>query len=1009
MRSLLLLSVVLTLLQAPCWGQLDLPSKSPVPKEEPSEAQPELERVESGDLAPRPEGQRGGLALPGERRLPAPVSAEPEPDPRGYSADPSGALTFVFDQLAGIRDPDSALALQAVEHLGALGEVGLRGAREALAQDHLPTLLAGARTLLRFGAENERRAVAARMRSSLPKGAAGILVRELSSADPILAGPELWASLLDHPQASMRKAAHRELSPLNGENVPFLQSALRSRRSDTRWLAVDLLGEAPADVSARPLIAFLGDPVAKVASHASQLLATRFGDEIVPELREQALRAPLSRSSAYALLSLGELEELHDVAFLGDEDIEVLLGGLGSSVEVVSAASAIALAGIGFRSERSREMDWLDRQVPHTLVRLSSGALFFKDFASVRSLAQRRLGLLSGQTFGSEGPAWLEWWAQAAAGFRSRRAVLDLRSEDSRSLRLRFLEAPEGSKPIQLAGTEAEVGFEPAFFLTEPLCSQVLASLEGEGVFGPERLPVSLDGAREVRGLEVTLGRQQKRFEFRVGQEPPWFLRLRAMAEELARAQRWQLYPNPDLYASQREYFDTEAAWWLGEAEPLERHLRLKRAILSALPAWALDRRDSGVSDLEQLYGHEGVADAADFHPLLQLLTQEKEFGPRARSLTDLCLGALEQVGELEPGVDVELAREVLGVLEQGFSSGQEAALEHVLRRSDPAVAEEASRSSSGRLRRAAAIVLGERGGARDRARLMELLEDADPQVERAAVRMLGQLEAEESRTEILVRARVGSPGVRSEALLAAASLGGEDIFELFVLGLSDDEPEVQRASLRGLAETGDPRGAHLLASAFSEGQDSALFDPARRGLLRLGEVGWPALFRQMLSPETESRRNAALLLAEQGAPESATTLLALLTDDPTDARVAYELAVLSGVDHRGAGDPASAWWGWWDLVVHDDAKVWLCSAAERAGHPAPDPDGLRGPGTRAGAFFLLGLIEHGEPHLAERARRELGRLLGRELSGGVLGGDRREWLDGLSVEIDHVYGNADR
>ena len=47
---------------------------------------------------------------------------------------------------------------------------------------------------------------------------------------------------------------------------------------------------------------------------------------------------------------------------------------------------------------------------------------------------------------------------------------------------------------------------------------------------------------------------------------------------------------------------------------------------------------------------------------------------------------------------------------------------------------------------------------------------------------------------------------------------------------------------------------------------------------------------------------------------------MSILTETPDDPRLAKELAILTCVDYRASEDPAVAWWGWWDMVVHDDS-----------------------------------------------------------------------------------------
>ncbi|MEO6708996.1 MAG: hypothetical protein ABI054_07095, partial [Planctomycetota bacterium] len=102
---------------------------------------------------------------------------------------------------------------------------------------------------------------------------------------------------------------------------------------------------------------------------------------------------------------------------------------------------------------------------------------------------------------------------------------------------------------------------------------------------------------------------------------------------------------------------------------------------------------------------------------------------------------------------------------------------------------------------------------------------------------------------------------------------------------------------------------------------------------------------------------------------------------------------------------PAVGWWDWWEGVVHDDPNAWLCAALQRLGANAPQPADLQAPGTRDGLRFLTTVLRRNEAHLVERARRDLGRLLGREL--GLLpeaGAERNAFISVLEHEIGQRF-----
>lgn len=1003
--------------------QLDIPGRrGPVepPKEDAGEA--EGQEPERGPDAPGT--PRGGLELP-QRHAPAAPTPPAAPDARGdeelpaasYSADPSGAARFVLDQLLTVSDADASVALRAVESLGALGEPGLVACREALSSQKPATLVTAARVLALYGAGHDRERLAQRLRAPVPASAAEGLLRILLDADPVLGSPRFLIDLLSHPTGSMRAAAQRRLEPLlQPEHVPLLAAHVRSERADTRLRCVQLAGRLPADPAARRLLCErLADPAARVAKGAADVLAVGADEELQATLLERAFGArDPDRAAAYALLTLVEREDMAGDVVLDDAHVEDLLRWLRSADPLVAGASAAALAGVGFRSERSRDMAWLDRDVPHALVRLVSGEVFLPDFSSLRDPVQRRLALLSGCSFGSDGPGWQRWWEASAESFRARRAVLALAPEDGPALSLVLVAPADQDQGVRLLGPRAEEAEHPQLFparryyLSEAQCAELVLLLDSEGVFGVDRLPSRTSVGEARRVLDLVVGAQGKRFEVAGEELEPWLARVAAGVEELARRNRWQQFHDRLRYPGQRAFWEEEHAWWDEAHEPLARAQRQKAHVFAALATAPGEERLSALRELARLYDVPGVPAPEDFAPLLELLRGERDAGPRMELITALALRSAAGTGA-DGGLDAGLAGELQETLVTGFGRDAEEELVRVVEAGGDAGLERAARDARPLLRTIAVQALGRRGGAAAEAELLRLLSDEASEVELEAVRALGMARVESARNELFVRARLGTGAVRAEALRAVGRLGGEEAREVLMLGLADDDPLLQRAGVEGLGELADPKSASLLVSVFARGPDAPLFEPARAALLRLGDVAHAALTRLLLSAAPATRREAALLLSQEGAAEAASPLLQILTDNPRDARVAAELAVLTGVDQRGEPDPALAWWGWWDLVVHDDALAWLLGAAEAEGLRTPPREAFAGAGTAAAARFYVELFEVPRLHLQERARRELGRLLGRDLGDPPpRGAARDEWLAELEAEIEARWPAAD-
>ena len=969
-----------------------------------------------GDLADKVKGEgqpeAPAIDLPGSvAPAPAPTTAlttgaAPGTPPTAGQA-LGAAAAFILDELRRVKRHDARLSDQAVSSLRNLGEPGLAAAREGLAQDDASVLAVCARVLLEGGDAADANLVRLRLTGRVPREACGPLVAAVAASDPVRASPELFAELLAHPQSQMRAAAQHELERLPPATlIAVLPGVLHAKATDTRLRAVGLAANSPEPAAVDLLVEQLGDPSAVVGRRAIEALAGRPDERVPSLLLKRAFDGQwVVREHAYAILALIEREDLRVEALLGPEHVDALLGGLGSSDPFVSGACAAALAGVGFRSPPGERTAWLEGEVPARLVRTLSGVEFHNDLSALQPSAVRRLSLISGQHHGTEGLRWVEWWDGARADFHALRAVLSAEPEDASRLRLDLIASVGAPSAFRLLGPDpgslaGAAPIERTLVLSERQASELFDVLAREGLFGAARLPGNRGlGVGESRTLEVALGERSKGFGFRGGGEP-WFERAVEAARALYARNRWQLYLQPGLEADTRAAFEREGAWWDAEHAPEERERRLVERVLGHVRGLPVSQREDDLHELTRLAARLGPE---DLPALRALLAEERFHGTRSRALIELALGAMGT--EADGRLPSASALELLDQLEAGFGEGALDEVRAILARVAPDVLFEAAADARPLVRMLVPAVLAERDDAASRALLIALLEDDDARVEAAAVLALGEVGEASQRTEILLRARTAEPRVRAAALVAVGRLGGEGALDALLIGISEREvPELALAAVRGLAALGDPSTAPLLLS-LTVGEDEALVPPAREGLLELGPAAWPELLRAVRTPGHRARREAALLLSRQGVPDAAPALIGWLSEHGGDQRTAAELAVLSGVDLRSEADPAAAWYGWWSGVVHGDALAWFLGGAARAGYAVPEPEALAGAGRAEGALFLVGPLADGPTHLAERARRELTRLLGREVD--VPPGEepaRGAWFEALRGEIAARY-----
>jgi hypothetical protein len=993
-----LLSLALCSLGAsPLAAQLDLPRPKPAePKGPADELVPPA--PPKGDLAPRQ--QEDPLDLP---RAPASTGAPSAPVEVSFAVldgEPLATAHALFAELGALRD--ARLASAYGERLLALGPAAVEVARVELACSRPAALAAAARLCLLAGGAPERAAVAERLTrivaAELPAEVALALLDELVARDPLLASPDYLAGLLAHPLPALRARAAELLEPrLSQAVLPALAPVLAGHNASARALALELVARVEDPLAWNLLASRLGDPSARLAQRAAELLAGLDGAEellLARALPSGAPTGPLEwdRARAYALLAVVQREEAQARVLLEPEAIEALRAGLASSQPLVAGAAAVALARVGFRCSSARAGAWLDREVPHQLVRAATGAEFHADFSSLERPALRALALLTGEAFGADGEAWRRYWIEHAQGFRARRAVLELVPDAA--LRLSVAFPDDEGRRLELAGPargEPERGAR-VLRLAPETAEHLFARLAREGVFGVERLPDALRAG--MPELRVALGDEAKRFDARADWVQPLLGELRA----LARGELWQLHLEPAELAARGGLAREQER--LAALAPAERRGEEKRLLLAALRRAQGGARDELVGALAGLYAEPGGPEAADFEPWLAVLASEATFGPRAARVCELARAAAAAGGaeRAEPG-----ARErLIALLLERFGPETGEALARLARELEPAALWTLAGDVRPRARAAAAAGLVR--VEPEALRLAALLDDPDESVRVAVLAALTSAPRAELRERLLGRARDPAPAVRAAALRALAPLGGKDVQDAALEAVGDPEAAVQSAGVELLAELADPASASLFAALLARGPASPLYAGARRGLLRLGPAGVAECLRLARSASARARREGALVLAAALAPEAAEFLIALLDEAPDDPRVLAELAVLAGQDFAGEREPARAARAWWDLVVHDDPLAWLLAAAERAGVAAPGREALDGSGTREGAQFLLALAAL-PPPLGERALRELEQRLGHALARPPDAETRAALVRELAEAVQARYG----
>ncbi|MEZ5980404.1 MAG: HEAT repeat domain-containing protein [Planctomycetota bacterium] len=853
-----------------------------------------------------------------------------------------------------------------------------------------------------------------RLTREMPSDAIAPLLRAVDELAPESLGISDLVALLDHPQSAMRSTVERLLADrVTSADMPVLVRALSAERTDTRLRVLDLVGRLPGRETVDLLFARLDDSKPQVAQRCAELLALREEPEVQARLVETAFSTQLLfRVQSYALLSLVAREDQRGVEIVGPDRVDMLVRNLSSAEPFSRGAAAVALAGIGYRSDAQEDPEWFRLRVPHELVAiLSGGTKYHKDFAALKEPALRRLERISGRNFGSDGPAWQSWWVASATEFAPRRAALPGGSLAVATVRVEWT-ALDGTV-VALAADGARVPApDGTFYLDEIDAAEASSACSTPRVCSLRAACRAAGCRRSKERFTVAVGGAEKSFEFARGLRPTWADPIRAEITDLEGANDWQQLVDPQMPGARRGLFRSEASWWRearavpGTEGAKRRAVRRKELALAALLTTDPGRRGPVLEDLLDAYRVPGVLAPDDAGALLGIVETEPYHSQRTATLVQLLVEAGSTGGDGR--LDADFGRDLFDRLYERYRGGALESLARVTEAVGVDFARELSRDPRSLARALSTTLLARSEDEEDTKRLESLLSDGEVElVQEAAIAAIGSEHREDLRHLVLARAELAPSRVRQAAITALGELGGPGALDAMVVCFADGDTELRRTALRALGRLDDPHAAEIVVQMVSRGPSDDLFETARDTALARGERARLPLVDLAVNERSPGHAEAAFLLAEIGAAEAVPALLGLLANTGADAdRAADELAVLSCLDLRSREDRGLAWRAWWEGAAQRDPLVWLREAQRREGLPVAPPGSLEKGGTIDGALALAATVQAPAGVVSERARRELTRLLGETVQPPPASGDVAAWRAALDSAIERRYRN---
>lgn len=925
--------------------------------------------------------QAGRLKIPPPPPAPAPLP-EPEKEPEvvaaqtsptgtsatslwGTPANPAEQIFFDFESAA---DPTAARRGASLDRLRSLGLETRATALKALGSTYGPTIQLAAELMEWVGltaTENPvdvATLVDAASRTELVEAAG----RCLDTAMRLNGGalPPRAVTLLSHPNRSVRVVVETRLSkapsPVHLERLT--QSLEAGRDGDVRLRAARLLSlQSEAPEVRLVLRRALRDEAVEVAFTAAGTLAGQARPEQVAFLVSELRQKVVGSEAGYLAYALLLQQAFNDEALIPEDVLPRLETLLEDRDLFASGAAAACLAEYAYRTSAPVPAAW-PRLVGFALVRAVSGMVFYPQFARFSGLAESSLQRASGEEF-AERRDWIAWFEGAGKdGLPFLRARLVLPPDQLTRLRVSWLRQPAGTvagAPPQwrtLCGQDAWLLPAERLAGTRAL-NDLAAALERSGMlqpvgggnrFGQSAEPVALT-------IELKLGDQRKRLSFR-GRSAEG--EVGAFADQLDRwfdEHAWQILAGSDgpefvqRHLEAMEGVDAEA-----RADSM---VELTRGRVAALEAPMLTEWCRSLIALPAVSARWDAALAAEMlaelpkragdPTLAELLIQAAFLRPSAE-LTPLLAGTAA-------GLEEPLRSQLLA---QGLSR---------LGLAEARVLVQDPRLSV----RVGAVAALSSFGAPAGPDLRALLHAEEMPVLIAALRGLGELgDPQDTPAIALLAAPPAAHEVQKEAIWALGLIGDPRALPVLDAAARGDQPVLRVSALLAIASIPGDEAQWAIGKLFPVYAGTALESSYLRALLERGA----ASAREALQPflvheERVLARRAALLGGLLGDPAAVPSLFAWLPEDPRNAELLEALASTLCVDFRSLPDPAGTYLAWWRDHSTEPAATWFIAAAQGSGFTIPPGLGSGTPDqAKITVAFLLQVLETGPPHLRASA-----------------------------------------
>jgi HEAT repeat protein len=721
---------------------------------------------------------------------------------------------------------------------------------------------------------------------------------------------------------SVRRPAVEVLLPrLVAADLPTVLQLSREQSLDLQLRAIELLRGVPDVGASRRLIELLSkDPT--VAGAACTALI-QIGEPAVPPLQELLVQPPIDRGFCYAAFALAEIGRAAPGA-LPMTAAAPLIGRLAEPELLTRVLAAIPLADLAYRAQAGDTLEFPDVKIVETLLEVVQPRQFLPNLGLVGATVEPRLVRLTGRVrFDSDALSWRDWWQGQRDTFLGVRAAVRLEPATAGRAIVSYR---HGDRMIRILAEDL-AGVDPIadaleIVLPRERMLELAAALAAGGFHEERRMQVDSALPRQ-RSLQLQVG--NGRAVVTMPQSPhAEFDALVAVVQRCVDDEVWQLFRAKNE-TDRGAFWRSERQWRDANPAPLARGQRFLRRLVDVWPQLTPTLRARGLDHVLNHAERRQLWSEADGGTAVAMLATQAEL-----AATDL---QLLEFAATAPGDSVWRAAVDLAARAKG---GGRAAVRAVFGVLGPDAILAALQDERPIVRRAGidevVVVRDQRAGPR----LIQLLQDPDFDVQRAAIHACGHLQLTAASRAVvdLITTEATLPELRRDALRALGRVGGELAFPVLERAMTSPDMADKEATLRGLGDLRDPRAANLLAELVVVGYGKDLGALARVHLQRQGgSHAVPALRQQLGVVQNQDIRNdLVLLLGAYQEPQVVPDLIDLLRKPGFGPQAAMLLAGTTGLPLVDDIDRIENVETWWRRHKNQPQWQWLLDGLAAAG-----------------------------------------------------------------------------